>query len=96
MKSAVILLSLPLFAAAPLQSGIQTITLDIDARRISRAALDASLAVQTRPGSGIDLSVGAAVSAENVEIHLRRVDGVVRYRLDASKVAVPARTNARD
>jgi hypothetical protein len=66
-------------------------TLDIAERRIVEQDFHASRALRlaSEDGSGVALDVGAAVDARRIELTLRNVKGLVRYRW--SLAALPPR-----
>lgn len=75
---------------------IETLILQIAEKRIVHEALRDGLAVDVGgPGAEIDVSIGVVITAEGLEVYLRRVDGVVRYRLRPDKVLEPIRARAK-
>jgi hypothetical protein len=72
-------------AAAP--EPVQDFQLDIGERRIHRPDLQAGTELRLQPGDGgIQIQVGAAVSARAVDVLLRNVRGTVRFRFDTSRL----------
>ena len=76
--------------------GVETIQLNIDDRRVSREYLENGIALEIGgPDAGVDLSVGAALTASRLDVRLRGIYGIVRYRLDGRKVLDSVRALAR-
>jgi hypothetical protein len=78
--------------------------LNIDLRRISEGNYHAETAVSTDGARGLQLNVGVAVRASDIEVTLRNVRGHVRFRgsldavlrlLDAQRVGAPPSQPAR-
>ena len=65
----------------------ETITLDADEKRIVRERYHASEAVTLsgRAGGGWRLYAGAAIDAERIDLTMRNVRGLVRFRADWSR-----------
>jgi hypothetical protein len=74
-------------AAAP----AGTYDLDIAEKRIRRPDLEAGTALRVGDGSrGVEVQVGASVTASAVDILLRDVKGTVRFRFDTSRLRARA------
>ena len=66
----------------------ETVTLDSEEKRIVRAQYHASEAVSLggRAAGGWRLYAGAAIDAEHIDLTMRNVRGVVRFRADWHRV----------
>jgi hypothetical protein len=88
----------------PSPSADEDFELNIDLRRISESDYHAETAVSTDGARGLQLNVGVAVRASDIEVTLRNVRGHVRFRgsldavlrlLDAQRVGGPPSQPAR-
>lgn len=81
--------------AAPQASADETFDLDIPERRITRSNYAASTAVAVHSGAarGLNLQVGVAVSAANINLRLHNVTGHVRFKATLDPVLARIRSH---